>query len=180
MKVIPVFTDLATKSIPRLCFHSKWTNSKQGSSISFVLFFFLFFFLGVFYIRAQHSSPFISQKALLNHQALVKYSYKEALLLITTAPASPFPPNTVLYKHTAVQWQGTKAGIPGQKCVTYRCFSLQESQGYVYWNAWIGEYCRGLSVCRHVTADICNVNKQRQKGCSSISHPRLCCTLHYS
>lgn len=174
MKGIPVFTDVATKSIPGLCFHNKRTNSKQGSSISFVL----FFFVCVFFTY-MHSSPFISQKA-LHHQALVKRSYKEALLLITTAPASPFPPNTVLYKNTAVQWQGMKAGIPGWKCITYRCFSLQESQGYVYWNAWIGEYCRGLSVCRHVTADICNVNKQRQKGCSSISHPRLCCTLHYS
>lgn len=73
-----------------------------------------------------------------------------------------------------MQWQGPTAEILGWKCVTYGCFSLQESQGYVHGNAGISEYCCGLSIGRHVAADICNVKNQGQKdgGCCSISIPR--------
>lgn len=57
--------------------------------------------------------------------------------------------------------------------VTYCCFSLQEAQGYIHRNAGIGKYRRGLSVGRHVAADICNVKDQYQKdgGCCSVSKP---------
>lgn len=46
--------------------------------------------------------------------------------------------------------------------VTYGCFPLEEAQGDVHRDAGVGEDGGGLSVGRHVAADICKGNSSCQ------------------